>query len=157
MLATALITIAALHANAQQSNKDDAALRSLIGNMLSAQSAYDAAALDRIFTDDYIEISLAGEFDPRAKVLGYYKPEAKAAAAGVQVDVAEDFRSIRKYGGTAVVIAELAFSMEKDGKPLPTRRMIIIAVCRKEKGAWKVASVQYTGVRPAPPQAAKPE
>src|ERR1044072_444020 len=63
-----------------QSSKDDEALKSLVRQMTDAQAAYDAATLDKIFTADYIEISPVGEFDPREKVLGFYKPEMKPPA-----------------------------------------------------------------------------
>lgn len=143
---------------AQAQVKDEAAIRTAIDAMTSAQSAYDAAALDRLFTSDYIEISPIGEFDPRAKVLTFYTPAEKEKADGVNVEVAEDFPSIRIYGDTAVVIVELTFTMSKDGKAFPARKMMATAVLRKERSSWKIASVQYTGIRPlAAPAAAAPK
>ncbi|MEO5858360.1 MAG: nuclear transport factor 2 family protein [Pyrinomonadaceae bacterium] len=140
----------------QAQSKDEAAIRSAIDAMTTAQSAYDAAALDRLFTADFIEISPVGEFDPRAKVLTYYTPAEKEKAAGVSVEVVEDFRSIRIYDDTAVAIVELTFMTSKDGKSAPPRKMMATSVLRKEHGTWKIASVQYTGIRPpaAPPGSA---
>jgi len=130
-----------------QSSKDDAALKSLVKQMTDAQSNYDAAALDRILTADYIEISPVGEFDPREKVLGFYKPELKPPAdkmtAGVE---ATDF-SIRVYDKFAIVIARFNYAITADGKPLPPRSIRATLVCKKEKNAWKIASAQYTGIR----------
>ena len=137
--------------------KDDAAIRAAVNEMTTAQSAYDAAALDRLFTSDYIEISPVGEFDPRAKVLTFYTPAEKEKAAGVSVEVTEDFRSIRVYGDTAVAIVELTFTMSKDGKNAPPRKMMATTVLRKERGNWKIASVQYTGIRIATPTPAPPK
>jgi len=148
----ALLLTSTFVAHAQ--NKDETAIRTAIDAMTTAQSAYDAAALDRLFTADYIEISPVGEFDPRAKVLTFYTPAEKEKAAGVNVDVAEDFRSIRIYDDTAVAIVELTFTMSKDGKTAPPRKMMATTVLRKERGNWKIASVQYTGIRPAAPQPA---
>ncbi|MDI1241490.1 MAG: nuclear transport factor 2 family protein [bacterium] len=140
----------------QAQSKDETAIRTAIDAMTTAQSVYDAAALERLFTSDYIEISPVGEFDPRAKVLTFYTPAEKEKSADVSIDVAEDFRSIRVYGDTAVAIVELTFTMSKDGKTAPPRKMMATAVCRKERGDWKIASVQYTGIRPpaAQPSAA---
>lgn len=135
-------------------SKDDTAIRTAVDAMTAAQSAYDAAALDKLFTADYIEVSPVGEFDPRAKVLTFYTPAEKEKAAGVNVDVAEDFRSVRVYGDTAVAIVELTFTMSKGGKTAPPRKMMSTVVCRKERGTWKIASVQYTGIRPAASQPA---
>jgi hypothetical protein len=34
---------------------------------------------------------------------------------------------------------------------MPPRKMMLTAVCRKERGTWKIASSQYTGIRPPAP------
>jgi len=46
------------------------------------------------------------------------------------------------------VIVRLNYTFTSDGKTLPPRSMRAMIVCRKEKGAWKIASAQYTGIRP---------
>jgi uncharacterized protein (TIGR02246 family) len=136
-------------------SKDDAALKSLVKQMTDAQTAYDAAALDKIFAADYIEISPVGEFDPREKVLGFYKPEAKPDASKMSATVeATDF-SIRSYDKFAIVITRLNFTRTVEGRTLPPMSMRMTIVCRKEKGEWKIASAQYTGIRP--PQPPKPQ
>lgn len=118
--------------------------------MTDAQLAFDSAALDKVFTSDYIEISPAGEFDPRAKVLGFYekKPEVNA---DLTLDVS-DF-SIRSYGKLAIVIAKLTYYVPPPGaqrsppQSMRAQSMRATFVCRKENGAWKIASSQYTGIR----------
>src|SRR5262245_22484021 len=90
-----LILISTIVAGAQ--TKDEAALKSLVKQMTDAQMAFDAAALDKIFTSDYIEISPAGEFDPREKVLGFYKPELRPNPHSIPDAALSDF-SIRDYG-----------------------------------------------------------
>lgn len=128
--------------------KDDDALKSLVKQMTDAQMNYQPDALDKIFTADYIEISPVGEFDPREKVLGFYKPELKPPADKMSASVAADEFSIRSYGKFAVVITRLNYTMTSDGKSLPPRSIRATIFCKKEKGAWKIASVQYTGIRP---------
>ena len=136
-------------------SKEEDALKSLVKQLTDAQQNYDAAALDKIFTADYIEISPAGEFDPREKVLGFYKPELKPPADKMTATTeATDF-SIRVYEKFAVVIARFNYTITSDGKQMPPRSIRATIVCRKEKGAWKIASAQYTGIRP--PQPAKPQ
>jgi len=141
-----LMLLSSVSAFAQ--TKEDDALKSLVKQMTDAQAAYEPAALDKIFTADYIEISPVGEFDPREKVLGFYKPELKPPADKMTASTeATDF-SIRVYEKFAVVIARLNYTITSDGKQMPPRSMRATFVCRKEKGAWKIASAQYTGIRP---------
>jgi uncharacterized protein (TIGR02246 family) len=132
-------------------SKDETALKSLVRQMTDAQQNYDSGALDKIFTADYVEISPVGEFDPREKVLGFYKPELKPPAEKMSATVETDEFSIRNYGDFAVVIARLNYKITSDGKTLPPRGIRATIVCRKEKGAWKIASAQYTGIRPPQP------
>ena len=140
-----IVCFAAISAFTQ--TKEDDALKSLVKQFTDAQAGYDAATLDKIFTADYVEISPAGEFDPREKVLGFYKPELKPPADKMTaVTEATDF-SIRIYDKFAVVITRLNYTITSDGKPLPPRSIRATIVCKKEKGAWKIASAQYTGIR----------
>ena len=127
--------------------KEDDALKSLVKQFTEAQASYDAAALDKILTADYIEISPAGEFDPREKVLGFYKPELKPPADKMTPTTETTDFSIRVYDKFAVVIARFNYTIVSEGKPLPPRSIRATIVCRKEKGAWKIASAQYTGIR----------
>src|SRR5262245_42623933 len=127
-------------------NDDTVVLQSLVKQMVDAQSAYDPARLEKLTTADYIEISPVGEFDPREKMLGFYKPELKPTNMEVKNEV--DEFSVRNYGKFAVVIARLNYLVTMDGKPMPPRGIRATFVCRKEKGEWKIASVQYTGIRP---------
>src|SRR6476661_11208764 len=103
--------------------KDDEALKSLVKQMIDAQADFQPAALDKIYTADYIEISPLGEFDPREKVLGFYKPELRPDPAKVMVAVdASDF-SIRNYDKTALVITKLTFQVTAQGQKVPPREM----------------------------------
>jgi ketosteroid isomerase-like protein len=150
LVITFLLLSAAVTVSAQTGSKDDAALKSLVTQMADAQTSFDAAALDRILTADYIEISPAGEFDPREKVLGFYKPELKPPANVLPKVELSEF-SIRTYGKFSIVIAKLTYATTVDGKAMPPRSMRATFVCRQEKNAWKIASAQYTGIRPPQP------
>jgi ketosteroid isomerase-like protein len=131
----------------QSESKNDAALRLLIKRMADAQIAFDAGTLDAVFTPDFIEISPVGEFDPREKVLGFYKPELKPPGDAMPrlTDLSE--YSVRDYGKYAIVIVKLSYTTTLQGKPSP-RSMRATFVCRHEKGDWKIASAHYTGIRP---------
>ncbi len=136
-------------------SSDQRSLEAVVRSMADAQIAYDAAKLDAIFTKDYIEISPVGEFDTRDKVLGFYKPELKPPADKMSTAIAIDEYSTRVYGKTAVVIARLTYNITANGKQMPPRSMRVMVVGKKEGSGWKIASAQYTGIRP--PQTAQPK
>lgn len=132
-------------------SKDDAKLIAVLKQLTEAQKNYQPETLDKIFTADYIEISPAGEFDPREKVLGFYKPELKPPAEKMSATVEADEFSVRNYGNFAIVITRLNYKITSAGKELPPRSIRATFVLRKEKGDWKIASAQYTGIRQLPP------
>lgn len=143
-----VLLLSCVSASAQ--SKDDAALKSLVKQLTDAQTNFSPDALDKILTADYIEISPLGEFDPRDKVLGFYKPESKPPADKMSATTqAADF-SIRVYDKFAVVITQLNLTIISEGKILPPRSIRATFVCCSEKGVWKIASAQYTGIRPPP-------
>ena len=128
---------------------------SLVRQLAEAQKNYDAAKLDEILAPDYIEISPAGEVDSRAKVLGFYAPEKKSARGGEPVSYAFDEITSRIYGDTAIVVARLPFTMKTPDGQTVSRAMRCTFVCRRKGGKWRIASAQYTGIRPAQTPAAK--
>lgn len=146
-----IVLIFAASAFAQAS--DENVLKALVKSMTDAQIGYDAKTLDRILTADYAEISPLGEFDPRAKVIGFYSPEAKAQAAGMSISVETTDFSIRSYGNFAIVIAQLNYKMSAGGKDMPPRAIRVTYAMRKKGPAWKIATAQYTNIRP--PQSPK--
>ena len=131
--------------------KDDEALKLLVKQITAAQATYDVAALDKLLTADYVEISPVGEFDTREKVLGFYKPELKPPNEKMTATIESTDFSIRGYGKFAIVIARLNYSITSEGKPLPPRSIRATFVCRTENRMWKIASAQYTGIRPSQP------
>jgi ketosteroid isomerase-like protein len=146
-------TVSFVSAQSEHDVKTENDLISVVKQMVDAQGAFDMAALEKLTTADYIEISPLGEFDPREKMLGFYKPELKPKNMEIKND-ADEF-SIRDYGKFAIVIVRLNFLITSDGKTAPPRSMRATYVCRKEKNAWKIASAHYTGIRPSAPALTK--
>ncbi|CAN5342561.1 hypothetical protein BH10ACI2_BH10ACI2_20750 [soil metagenome] len=147
-----LLTVFLTCISAYGQSPDQESLKSLVKSLTDAQTAYDGAALDKILTADYIEISPLGEFDPREKVLGFYTPKAKAEAGDVKATLNIVEPLIRSYGDHAVVIVRLDYSIEANGQKMPRRSIRATFVCKREKSGWKVASAQYTGIRPPTPK-----
>jgi len=126
-------------------------INALLRQFTEAQKNYDAAKLDEILAPDYVEISPAGEVDPRAKVLSFYAPEKKSARGGELVSYELDEITSRIYGDTAIIVARLPFTMKTPDGQTMSRAMRCTIVCRKVRGKWRIASAQYTGIRPAAP------
>ncbi len=127
-------------------NEND--LRGLVMKMTAAQLNYDPDALDKIYANDFIEISPVGEVDPRAKTIGFYKPEVNRGRPNQEMTVAANEFSIRTYGKSAVVIAKLTFSPTgNQAASRPPFSFRVTLLCRKLHGAWKIVSSQYTGIR----------
>src|SRR5882762_3768925 len=151
-LATSIIAVLVLVPSVEaqhqlKPSKDEKDLKSLVSQMTTAQSRFDAATLERIYASDFIEISPIGEVDPRDKTIGFYKPEANPDRDKMKMTVATDEFIIRQYGKFAVVIARIAFT-PTEPSPRPPFSVRLTIVCSKEKGGWKIASAQYTGIRP---------
>lgn len=135
--------------------KVEAEILALVRQLAEAQKNYDAAKLDEILAPDYVEISPAGEVDPRAKVLGFYAPEKKNARQGELVSYELDEITSRIYGDTAIVVARLPFTVKTPDGQTVSRAFRCTFVCRKTRGKWRIASAQYTSVRPPQTPGAK--
>jgi uncharacterized protein (TIGR02246 family) len=126
-------------------------INTLLRGFTEAQKNYDAARLDELLAPDYVEISPAGEVDSRAKVLGFYAPEKKSARQGELISYELDEITSRIYGDTAIIIARLPFTMKTPDGQSMSRALRCTFVCRKTRGKWRIASAQYTGIRPTAP------
>jgi ketosteroid isomerase-like protein len=116
----------------------------LLNTLVEAQRTFDAGQLNEILAPDYVEISPAGEVDPRDKVLSFYAPDKKIAdpPAAALEDV-----TTRVYGETAVTIATLTYRMRGPDGADASRSMRCVFVTRIVDGKWKLVSAQYTPIR----------
>ena len=60
-----------------QTPRPQAFIEVLLNTFIDAQLRFDVQQLDAVLAPDYVEISPAGEVDPRAKVLSFYAPEKR--------------------------------------------------------------------------------
>jgi len=152
-IVTVLAVVCSVEAQLKPS-KDEQDLTALVRQLTDAQSKFDPATLERIYASDFIEISPIGEVDSREKTIGFYRPEANPDRDKVKTGVTTEEFVIRTYGNFAVVIARITFAQaEPSARPPFSVRATF--VCRKEKGAWKIGSAQYTGIRPPRPSQTK--
>jgi uncharacterized protein (TIGR02246 family) len=152
ILATTFVLLISTTAVRTQSkikkSTDEQALVHLVKQMADAQAKFDSESLEKIYASDYIEISPIGEVDTREKAIGFYKLEAKADRSAASPTVSTDEFQVRQYGNIAIVIARFTFTAAENVTPSrPPIGFRLTLVCRKKKGAWKIASVQATGIR----------
>jgi ketosteroid isomerase-like protein len=109
----------------------------------------DAASLDSLLAQDYVEVSPLGQVDKRAQVIGFYRTAAKAQTGQVSElgDVAIDDLSVRLYGDVAVAIVRESFKMKVAGEAV-ARPMRSTLVWHKSGDGWKLVSSHHTTVRP---------
>ena len=117
----------------------------------------DAATLENLLAQDYVEVSPLGQVDKRAQVIGFYLVAARAQSgqASELTDVGVDELSVRVYGDVAVAVVGESFKLSVAGKPV-TRPMRSTLVWHRVGGAWKLVSAHHTTVRP-PIGAAQPD
>lgn len=121
--------------------RDETAVITLIDRFLAAEGAYDPAALARLITPDYVEVSPKGEVDAHDRFLGFYAPANRQAAPPLTVGE----RSVRVAGGTALAIVKLSYALPGRPEPMALRATY---VARRTGKAWRLAGAQYTAIRP---------
>jgi uncharacterized protein (TIGR02246 family) len=133
------------HAAASRTPSLHTSLIRTVEEFTSAQRSFDARKLARLTTPDYLEISPAGEVDSREKMLGFYAPDKKTAAP----ELAMSDVTVRMFGNAAVLIARISYKVRPPGQPVRTMEMRASFVAHRVSGEWKIASTQYTGIRPS--------
>lgn len=131
-------------ASLEQTPRPGAFIEVLLKTFVEAQRTFDVKQLDDLLAPDYVEISPAGEVDPRAKVLSFYAPDKKIADPP---EAALDIVSTRLYDDTAVTIATLTYQMKAPNGAAAARSMQCVFVTRIIDRRWKLVSAQYTPVR----------
>ncbi|HEV7643885.1 MAG TPA: nuclear transport factor 2 family protein [Pyrinomonadaceae bacterium] len=133
------------HAQTAKNNELEQQFIALQRAQDDAEGKKDIAALDRIFSDDFIFVAANGSIYDKKKFLEDIKSDTEPAAE-LAPDY-EDFK-VRSYGKTAVANYLLVVTgKDKDGKPT-VGRYRMSAVWVKQKGNWRMANIHATRVRP---------
>jgi ketosteroid isomerase-like protein len=96
----------------------------------------DLDMLAQIFADDYVQYNESGKAFTKQDVLNSFRTGAIRYPSIVSTE-----RTIRVFGGTAVVHGSESDEVEADGKRFPVR-YVYLDVLRKEKGEWKLVASQ---------------
>jgi hypothetical protein len=125
---------------------NDPSILGLVERFTAAQAAMDPSTLQALTTGEYVEVSPAGEVDPREKMLGFYGSDAKRAATTVTVDDS----TVRVMGASAILIARVTYTtMVEDGLRKAQFRASFIA--QRAADGWRLAGAHYTPIRPPRP------
>ena len=133
-------------ASAVAQDSPQAAVSSLVKRFLAAEQAYDAQSLSQLISDQYVEVSPAGEVDAHDRFLGFYTPNKKTEWPPMQISEEQ----VRVFGDTAIEILRFTYTMPAPGggvRPLEIRGSF---TAHRENGTWKLLGAQYTGIRPVP-------
>ena len=126
--------------SANQKGNDEQAVRQLLDKLYAALGRNDAAALDRIYADDYTLVNEAGVLTTKAPRLASIKSgELKFES------VSFDELNVRLYGNTAVAtyraMNKVQFKGQEIGGPI---RVTVTLV--KTKGRWQVVAAHVTRI-----------
>src|SRR5262245_13695082 len=132
---------------------DEAALRSLLAQMIEAWDRGDSAGLAAAFTED-------GELVAGDGTLSSGRPEIERYFAGLLARMPKGTRFTASVTGVRLVARDVAlvssgggFLMPGDTEVTPERRGIQFLVAVREGGAWRAALLQRTRSLPPPPAA----
>ncbi|MDQ3130147.1 MAG: nuclear transport factor 2 family protein [Acidobacteriota bacterium] len=126
--------------NADKKGGDEQSVRQTLDELAAALRNNDAAALDRIYADDYIFVGDAGSMMTKAERIAAFK-SGDLKYESVSLDV----KSIRLFGDTAVAISPFTTKVApggtfSDGKFITTSTFV------KRKGRWQQIAAQSTRI-----------
>ena len=129
-------------AGTQRSNIEQV-IRQLDGERIQAQIGADAAALDRIYADDFIGVGPSGTVRSKKQViLDFTSGTLKFQS------ITTDEVQVRVYENTAVETGLSTMDGQDNGKAVP-RNTRFTRVWVKQQGRWRLVANHYS-VRSAP-------
>jgi ketosteroid isomerase-like protein len=129
-------------AGTQRSNIEQV-IRQLDGERIQAQIGADAAALDRIYADDFIGVGPSGTVRTKKQViLDFTSGTLKFQS------ITTDEVQVRVYENTAVETGLSTMDGQDNGKPVP-RSTRFTRVWVKQQDYWRLVANHYS-VRSAP-------
>jgi ketosteroid isomerase-like protein len=148
VLAVLVLTAASIALCQEQSARRDLrksvgqAIRQIDHERVQAQIGADAAALNRIYADDFIGIGPSGTVRTKAQVIADFT----SGDLKFQSITTDDVR-VRVYGNTAVETGRSTMIGQDRGKAVP-RDNRFTRVWIKQLGRWRLVSNHYSSLIP---------
>ena len=146
VIAVLALTATAIALGQKQSSSRDQrssveqAIRQLDRERIQAQIGADAAALDRIYADDFIGVGPSGTMRTKAQVLSDFTLGELTFQSITTDDV-----QVRVYGNTAVETGRSIMSGQDKGKTVP-RDTRFTRVWVKQQGRWRLVANHYSSL-----------
>ena len=146
VLAVLVLTAASIALGQEQSARRDLrrsvgqAIRQIDHERVQAQIGADAAALNRIYADDFIGIGPSGTVRTKAQVIADFT----SGDLKFQSITTDDVR-VRVYGNTAVETGRSTMIGQDRGKAVP-RDNRFTRVWIKQQGRWRLVSNHYSSL-----------
>jgi uncharacterized protein (TIGR02246 family) len=117
---------------------NEADVKKLIGDLAAALGKNDAAALDKIYADDYVLVQQDGNVATKAERVGAIK------SGDLKFENVE-FKNVkvRSYGDSAVALADSSGKSTNKGKTVETAYRITF-VAHKTKDGWRLVSAHLS-------------
>lgn len=143
-MSPAFAAISLILANPVLDARDD--VKAALGAYTEAVRTFDVAALDKVLSPDYLEVSPLGEVDPREKVLSFYRvsPDQRGP---VPTAISLEDMHIRMIGkGTAVAVFQETITLDRSGKPFALNFRVTSILVKKGR-TWLIFSNHVNGLR----------
>jgi uncharacterized protein (TIGR02246 family) len=127
-------------AQRDQRRSVEQAIRQLDHERIQAQIGADAAALDRIYADDFIGVGPSGTVRTKAQVISdFTSGDLKFQS------ITTDEVQVRVYGNTAVETGRSTMNGQDKGKTVP-RDTRFTRVWVKQQGRWRLVANHYSSL-----------
>jgi uncharacterized protein (TIGR02246 family) len=117
------------------------AIRQLDGERIQAQIGADAAALDRIYADDFIGVGPSGTVRTKKQVISDFTSGTLKFES-----ITTDEVQVRVYENTAVETGLSTMNGQDKGKAVP-RNTRFTRVWVKQQGSWRLVANHYSVLR----------
>ena len=127
-------------ARREQRRSVEQAIRQLDNERIQAQIHADAAALDRIYADDFIGVGPSGTVRTKPQVISDFTSGHLKFQSITTDDV-----QVRVYGNTAVETGRSTMNGQDRGKTVP-RDNRFTRVWVKQQGRWRLVANHYSSL-----------
>ena len=135
---TSIVMAQEQSATGNQRSSIEQAIRQLDGERIQAQIGADAAALDRIYADDFIGVGPSGTVRTKKQVISDFTSGTLKFQS-----ITTDEIQVRVYENTAVETGLSTMNGQDKGKAVP-RNTRFTRVWVKQQGNWRLVANHYS-------------